>query len=388
MAFPGLGFRTVWSVMLEMSFELVEPTLYSTTASAVVSPGSATIQVNSLGYPVSAVYVGAQLLIDANLSQEVIEVSAFDPTAAPPTITATFALPHASGVQLIGATFPTQAMSGDYFYSQSEILSYLARAQNVFLSDVPLVFAINTQTVQYGQTIQPFPCDVVEAHRIASSYQNVALASLTRLNNVVTAVSLSPHGLIPSEKFAIIQAPDPTFDGSFNVATVPDNLHWTYPQVGPNATVSGGGMAGLWLRLLECSQEELAMQNPMYANNFVTNLKAWSEDRAGLYQWMVAGRPSSNFPCEILCSIRDTDVLQMGDGFLVPDVFLHFVRYLALSYALTKDGEMSDPSRAKYCLERYKRGVMAAKRWLGWAGGLGGKSEQQMQMAGAGQGRR
>jgi hypothetical protein len=384
MAFPGLGYRTVWSVMLEMSFELIEPTLYSTTASAVAAPGPATIQVNSLGYPVSAVYEGAQLLIDTGLAQEIISVSAFNAAVTPPTITATFALPHVAGVQLIGPTFPTQAMSGDYFYSQTEILSYLARAQNVFLSDVPLIFAINLQTVQYGQTIQPFPCDVIEAHRIASSAQNVALASLTRLNNSVTAVSASPHGLIPNEKFAIIQSPDPNFDGVFRVTSVPDNLHWSYVQVGPNANVSGGGIAGLWLRLLEVSQEELAMQNPQYANNFITSLRAWSEDRAGLYQWMVAGRPSSNFPCEILCSIRDTDILQMTDSFLVPDVTLHAVRYKALQFCLEKDGEMRDSQRAQYCKMRYDKVVMAAKRWLGWQGGMAAKPQQQNAMAGSG----
>jgi hypothetical protein len=368
MAQTGTGFRSVISVMLEVSFHLLEPYLYTTTSSAVVAPGSATINVPTLGYPVNACYVGAQLIIDTGLSQEIITVSAFSPTATPPTITATFALPHASGIPLIGVTFPTQAASGDPFFTQTEILSYIARAQNQFLADVPLIFALNSQNVTVGQVLQPLVCDSIEIHRIASSSPNIALASLSRLNGVVTATSLSPHGLIPNEKFAVFQAPDPNFDGAFTVATVVDNLHWTYAQGGVSESISGGGYAGLWLRLLEVSAEELSMQNPFYMNNFATRLTSFYEDRTGLYQFGVNGKPSTNLPIEVLCSIRDSDVLQLTDYFLTPDPFLHYVKYLALSYAFSKDGEARDPMREKYCRERYQRGVLVSKRWMNGLG--------------------
>src|ERR1700735_1933724 len=387
MAQVGVGFRTVWSVMLEMSFELVEPYIYSTTIGAVAAPGVATITVNSLGVPVPACYPGAQLIIDSGLSEEIISVISSNSNVTPPTITAIFALPHAANVPLIGATFPTQAVSGDYFFSEGEILGYLARAQNVMLSDDPIVSALNYQTVQYGQTLQPFPCDVVECHRIASSYANVALLSLSRLNNVVTAVSLSPHGLSVNEKFAVLSAPDPNFDGAFRVSTVVSPTSWSYPQIGPNESISGGGYAGLWLRLLEVSQEQLAMQNPQFAQTFITSLRSWYEDRSGIYQYGLGGRPASNFPVEVLCSVRDSDSLAMTDGFLVPDVMLHAVRWLALHYCLAKDGEQRDPARAQYCKMRYDKIVMAVRRWSGWVGGLGGRAEQQMAMAGAGAGK-
>lgn len=388
MAQIGVGYRSVWSVMLEMSFELVEPYLYSTTASAVASAGTATVQVNTLGYPVVAVYSGAQLVIDSGLSQEVISVISFNAAVTPPTITATFSVPHLSGVQLIGATFPTQAASGDQFFSQSEILSYLARAQNVFLSDVPIVYALNTQTVQAGQTLQPFPCDVVDAVRIASSYQNVALTSLVRSGGTVTAASQSPHGMVANETFAILQSPDPSFDGAFTVATVPSSTTWTYPQSGINATTSGGGYAGLWLRLLEVSFEELAMQNPAWRSAYITSLRNWFEDRQGLYQWGIGGIPSSNFPVELLCSVRDTDTLQMTDGFLTPDVMLHAVRWKAMQFCMEKDGEQRDANRAQYCKMRYDRLVVAVRRWSGWVGSMGGQAQQQVAMAGTGRGKR
>src|ERR1700722_18149278 len=210
MAMPGIGYRTCWSVAMEMSFHLLEPWLFTTTSSAVSAAGSATTQVPTLGYPVPALYVGALLVIDSGLNEEVISVTAFNATVTPPTITATFAVPHASGVQLVGATFPTQAASGDQFFTQSEILSYIARAQNQFLSDVPMIFALNTQNVQVGQVLQPLVCDSIEIAHVASSYQNVALTSLVRSGGTVTATSQSPHGLVQNEKFAILQAPDPT----------------------------------------------------------------------------------------------------------------------------------------------------------------------------------
>jgi len=382
MAFPGLGYRTVWSMMLEIGFALVEPWLYTTTSSAVAAPGPATIQVPTLGYPVPAVYVGAQLVIDIGLSQEIVTVTAFNAASVPPTITATFSVPHASGVQLIGATFPTQAALGDQFYTQSEILSYIARAQNTFLTDVPMIYALNTQTVQVGQVLQPLVCDSVSIARIASSYQNIALASLTRSGGTVTAASISPHGMTVGEKFAILQAPDPGFNGAFTVGAIVDSTHWTYSQSGANESVSGGGYAGLWLRLLEVSQEELSMQDPFWRDRFITRLSSFYEDRVGLYTFGLNGQPSSNFPVEILCSIRDTDVLAMTDGFLVPDPMLHYVKYKALEFAWSKDGEQRSPQLQAYAKARYDRGVAISRRWTGWAGSMGGQSQQQI--AGAG----
>jgi hypothetical protein len=369
-------------MMMELSFHLVEPTLYCTTLSAVAAPGVATVQLQNLGYPVNACYDGAELVIDSGLSEEIVTVSGFNAASTPPTITATFALPHAAGVQAVGATFPTQAQSGDYFFSQTEILSYIARAQNQFLSDVPMIFALNTQTVTVGQVIQPVVCDMIEIARIASSYQNVALVSLSRLNNVVTATSVSPHGLIPGEKFAIFQSPDPNFDGAFNVGMVTGPTTWTYPQVGLNELISGGGWVGLWLRLLEVSQEELSMQSPFWQAQFITKISSWWEDRAGIYRFGVNGKPSTNLPVSVLCAIRDTDVLLLTDGLLVPDPFLHYTKYKALEYCYSKDGEQRDSSRAAYCKARYDRGVAISRRWLGWAADMG--KQQQMQMATAG----
>jgi hypothetical protein len=108
----------------------------------------------------------------------------------------------------------------------------------------------------------------------------------------------------------------------------------------------------------------LVQQDRSWQVNYVGPLQSWFEDRAGLYRWGVGGLPSSNFPVELLCAVRDTDTLGMLDGFLVPDVCAHFVKYLAMAYAYSKDGVMSQPQMAEFCLKRYAQGVMATGRYI------------------------
>ena len=190
MATTGTGYRSVLSMMIEMSFHLVEPIIYSTLTTAVAAPGSATVIVGSLGTPSNALYDGAQIVIDfGTANQEVITVTNVNESAS--AFTAVFTFAHAIGATVIGATFPTQATSGDYFFSPSEILGYLARAQNEFLAQVPCIFSLNTQFVQFGQIYQQLVCNAIEMHRVASSSMYIPLLSLTRTNNTVDAVAQS-----------------------------------------------------------------------------------------------------------------------------------------------------------------------------------------------------
>lgn len=359
-------------MMIDMSFVLVEPICYTTLLTPVSAPGATLVTVGSLGIPINALYDGAQLVVDGStINQEIVTVT----LVSPPTnqFTATFANTHAIGASVIGATFPTQVSSGDYFFSQAEIASYIARAQNNFLADVPCIFSFNTQSVAVGQIYQQLACDAIEIVRAASSAQNIALSSLVRAGNVVTATSVSPHGLVPNQKISVYNVPDPSFAGGFIVATTPTANIFTYPQVQPNATISSG-TAGLWLRLYLTSQEELYIQNPFWRNQNITQLSSIFEDRTGNYQFGVNGKPSTTLPIEMLVSSRDTDTLALTDGFLVPDPLLHIVRLKALEFAFSKDGEMRSPQMEKYCNMRYQRGVMMTKRWmdgLGMGMGLG-----------------
>ena len=70
------------------------------------------------------------------------------------------------------------------------------------------------------------------------------------------------------------------------------------------------------LRLYEVTQEELTMQDRFWQSNYTAPLRSWFEDRAGLYQWGVGGVPSTTFPVELLCAVRDDDALTMLSGFL------------------------------------------------------------------------
>ena len=145
----------------------------------------------------------------------------------------------------MGATFPVQASSGDYFFSQSEIQSYLARAQNQFLADVPSIFALNTQFVQIGNIYQQLVCDAITMERVASSSQWVALScQLTRYSATMVlaiwrrrqrqAVSQSPHGLILDQKFSIFNPLDPSFAGAFTVGNVLVDIIVELHQNSPN----------------------------------------------------------------------------------------------------------------------------------------------------------
>jgi hypothetical protein len=376
MALPGTGFKLAYQVALEMSFTLLEPYVATTSTTSVNSPGSTTVTVNSFGIPIPAIYAGAELVIDPNTpNQEVVVVTAINLSTR--QFTALFAFTHSIGATIIAPTFPTQATSGDPFFTQSEILSYLGRAQNEFLAECPCIFALTNQLVNIGQIYQQLVCDSIEIDRIAASNIAIPVVSMTRTSNLVTAISATPHNLSANSRFSIFNAPDPGFNGAFKAITILSPTSWTYAQYAPNAYMPGG-MLGLWTRLYETSQEQLTMQDYGWRNQNITKLASWYEDRTSVYKFGVNGRPATAIPVEILSSIRDTHTLALTDGFLVPDICLHGVKYKALEYCFSKDGEMKDPMRESYCKMRADRIIMATKRYMEWMG----INDEMMEMAG------
>lgn len=109
-------------------------------------------------------------------------------------------------------------------------------------------------------------------------------------------------------------------------------------------------------------------QGSGWRNQFLIALNSWFEDRTGLYQWGVGGKPAAGFHVEIISSMRDSDTLVLTDGFLVPDICLHFVKFKALEYAWSKEGECRSPMMAQLMSKRYERGVFAVRRWMSAAG--------------------
>lgn len=366
MANPGIGYRRANDLLIEISFHMLQPVCF-TTLTADIAVGQ------NVGTPVAsmaAIYPGAMLVVDTGVNQEVVTIASLGVTGSPPVpaFFADYNLPHLSGTRVSAATFPLQSAT-DPLFTQSEMLGYLSRAQNQFLLDVPCIFQLSVQTVLYAEQLQFAPTNTVEMERIASSTSIVTLVSLTRIGGLVTAVSNVSHGLATGQKFSILFSA-PGYAGSFVVATVPSDTSWTYVQAGSDGYTTEGSL-GLWSRLYEVTQQELGMRNPAWRSRHITRLNSWYEDRTGLYQWGVDGIPAANIPVEILASVRDSDSLQLSDGFLVPDPLLHYVKYKALETCFTKDGEMRDPLRAAYCLMRYQRGVAAARRWMDAAGMMG-----------------
>jgi len=354
LANPPFGKRLANDVLLEMSFHLVCPVV-NTTLAGPAALGSHAVLINSIDW----IYVGCQLVVDVGVNAEVITVLALTNPPAP-TITAVFTKTHGIGAVVTAATWPLQQPT-DPVFTQSEMLGYLARAQNEFLQAVPCVFQISRQTALIGQVVQVTPPTSIEINRVAASRIANPITSLARSGSVVTATFVDPHGLKVGNTFWIINPVDLTFQGVFQVATVPTTRTLTYSQIAADASTTGGFIA-YWIRLYESTQEELNMvnrqwqQTPGFPSSFF-------EDRTGLYHWGLAPKPEVQTPVELLYSIRDTDTLGLLDGFLVSDQVLYLVKWQAVGYALEKDGVFQDMQRAAYAHERYKRGVMAVQRF-------------------------
>jgi hypothetical protein len=186
---------------------------------------------------------------------------------------------------------------------------------------------------------------------------------MVRAGGVVTLTAGGPTNLVQYNTFAVVNPTDASFAGVFAVISAPSPNVITYRQVGADGSTTGGTIQSM-RRLYELTQEELVQQDRSWQSNYVGPLQSWFEDRAGLYRWGVGGRPSSNFPVELLCAVRDTDTLGLLDGFLVPDVCIHGVKALVMNYCQSKDGIAQQPQMAEFWLRRYSQVVIATQRYI------------------------
>lgn len=357
-----MGLRNMNSWMMELSLHIVED-IVDTTMTAV-STGAQTPTVQST----DAMYVGAQIVInDTNPALvEVVTITAVNILGL--TFTATFAFAHAANTQVLAATFPTQQPT-DPLFTQTEVLGYLARAQNEFLAKLPLVFAFATQTVNTGAIYYPTPANAIELERVSvlNGLNGANIVSITRAGNTVTCTVDAAVSFYSGTKLTVAGVANSTFNGTFFLKTLsPDGLTLTWSQVAGNAS-SAGGTVGIPLltRLYETTQEQVAMRDPQWffdASNPVP--QDWFEDRTGLYGWGVAPPPGSNFTVETLFSTRGPQTLGLLDVFVVPDLVAFYIKYKALEWMLRKAGEQRSPQMADYCKQRFDRGVMIIDRYL------------------------
>ena len=311
-------------------------------------------------------FPGAALVVDPGTSlAELIIPSAIGTNS----ITAIFLNNHAQFAPVMGVTFPVQ-IDTDPIYTVPEVLSYISRAQNEFLVRVPSSYLLASQTVETGQITQQTPCTPIMIARVALSSKNVAISTLTRSSGSVIAITTGAHNLSAGAAFSVINPMPPilpalsnsSFAGAFQVASIISPTSFSYKQVASDATATGG-FIGSFVRLYESTQESISQVTPNWRSHHGIP-RSWFEDRVAVYQWGVDRLPDSNFPVELLFSIRDVDMLGQLDGFLVPDILVYLIKYKALQYCWSKDGEQRDMKRAQFCGMRFDRGVMAAQRWI------------------------
>lgn len=356
---------------MEVSYHLVEQVV-DTTILFVAGPGGwgsggwgvwgwgsgppEVIQPASL----TAMYVGAMIIVGWGLdTAEVVTITGI--TWNGYIYTTAFVNSHSAGETILAPTFPSQQTT-DPFFTQAQMLEWISRAQNEFLSLCPTYYALTYQTLSYGQIYQATPANCIEINRVAVSQYMTLLTSLTRTDDEVVAVSESPHGLAVGSTI-FIQNPTAGFGGVFEIDTIISPTSFSYPQVADDGTATGGAIL-YFSRAYETTQAELSMTNRAWQNNYQASPTQWAEDRAGLYRWLVGAKPASNYPVELLCSIRDTDTLGLLDHFLISDSLCFALKWKVLAYALGSDNEQSDPTRAAYAESRFQRAVAATNRYL------------------------
>jgi hypothetical protein len=370
------GFRRAADVLMEVSYHLVEPVVYTTITLPTIIAGQLQVTLPTL----TGLYAGALVVLGwGSSTAEVLTVVSTSPSPANPgpgaALLSAPSFTHVTGETLLAPTFPTQQPT-DPLFTQSEMLGYLARAQNNFLNKTPLVFALSQQALAYGQQYQATPPTAVEIERVASINgltQTASLATVTRAAGVVTAILTAPApspAFTPGLAIQVQGVTDPTYNTATATVTIlttsADNLTLTWAQAGSDSTSTGGQCGPPYLtRMYETSQEQLTMRDPSWqANPSSLPPTSWYEDRTGVYQWGVAPVPRGNYFAEILTSQRDSETLALTDGFLLPDIFIPYVKYGVLAAAWSKDGEQRSPTLARFCQSRFDFGVMLAERFL------------------------
>jgi hypothetical protein len=122
--------------------------------------------------------------------------------------------------------------------------------------------------------------------------------------------------------------------------------------------ISVGGVA-----LQEQGQTSLDWLTPFWPTAGAAEPKTWFEDRVNFMTYGVQPVPGNAFTAQLLYAQRDSQLLALNEGFLLPDPFLHYIRYGALMQCFGKDGEMRDSAKAQYCEQRYQLGIQIGRKF-------------------------
>lgn len=174
--FAGVGYLIVNDILTDVSYALVEPPVSTAVPAGGIAAGAQTVPVWDL-----AMYVGAQVLVGVlGGDLEVVTITA---AVVGTSFTAVFANAHAAGEPIVGATFPVQ-QSTDPFFTQEEMLGYVAQAVSDFLPDCPLVMAIATVVMPPTAQTAPLPADSMWPVRVANNQYPLRETSQSNLDSM------------------------------------------------------------------------------------------------------------------------------------------------------------------------------------------------------------
>jgi hypothetical protein len=109
--------------------------------------------------------------------------------------------------------------------------------------------------------------------------------------------------------------------------------------------------------LMEQGQASLDLLNYTWGVTTPGPPETWFEDRLNFMTYGVQPVPLNTFVANLLYAQRDSALLALNEGFLLPDLYLTYVKYYVLAQCFAKDGEMRDQARAQYCVQRVDTGV-------------------------------
>lgn len=374
----SLGQRQVADLSCEIGLHLLEPFVDQTLAS-IIGPGAGLAITLNPASPLPAtsfLYPGALVVVGWHAADA--EVVSVQTVTGDNTFTGTLANVHAANETVFGATFPTQQPT-DPIFTQSEIISYIAQAQNEFLTKVPLIFQLfsgaSGQQVLIGQPYQTLPATTIELERVAvqsnPASTSFAISTIVRAGGTVTAVLSSTSAAdkwtpaLPIQVFNVVDnSYNSAANSTFLLATVSaDGKTLTWLQAGANSSSTGGAVSRpILTRLYESSQEQIALNQPWGLPGAVPT--AWWEDRAGTYGWGVSPTPQTNNWMELLASVRAPETLGLLDGFMVPDCFTYAIKWRALAYCWSKNGVQRSPTLERFAKGKFDFYCLLADRFL------------------------
>lgn len=367
-----MGQRLVADLMVELSYHLVDnPFIQNLTAPATAGPG-AELQVASTEF----LYPGAMIVVGWQDSDA--EVATVVAVQSDTMFTANLVNNHASGEECFGATFPCQQPT-DPIFTQSEIIDYIAQAQNEFLAKVPLIlepFPDNLLTL--GVQVYPTPDTAIEMERVAiqstPDSTTFDIATISRTGGTVTCVlaeSVNSDSWTAGLPILILGVTDTSFNSVNNAkflleSVSVDGLTLTWAQDAADSSSTGGqAIRPILTRLYESSQEQIAMNYPYWTTNPDSAIcRAWYQDRTGVYNWGVAPIPQAGYYCDLLCSVRGSESLNLLSGFLVPDLLVYAIKAKVLQYIFSKNGVQRSPIRAAFFGKKFDFWVLLADRFL------------------------